>query len=331
MSHVCCFGELLLRMSPALDGEWVRNENMPVYIGGAELNVATALAKWNIPVKYFTALPDNYLSKEIVEELGAKNIDTSAIRFSGERIGIYYLPQGADLKHAGVIYDRAGSSFSELQTGMIDWDKVLSRCNWFHFSAICPALNESVAAVCKEALEVASSKGLTISIDLNYRSKLWKYGKQPVEVMPQLLDHCDVVMGNIWAAENLLGIRSIIKESRGKTKEELIDAAGESITQVLSRYPKIKTIAYTFRLERSYFAILHHENETVVSKEFETVHCVDKVGTGDSFMGGLIYGLYNKMALQKIIDFAASAAVGKMQEKGDGTNQTVMQILQRIS
>lgn len=330
MSCVCCFGELLLRMSPALNGEWIRHKNMPVYIGGAELNVAAALAKWDIPVRYFTALPPNYLSNEIVEELEAKNIDTSPIRFNGERIGIYYLPQGADLKHAGVIYDRGGSSFSELKTGMIDWEKVLNGCSWFHFSAISPALNENAAAVCKEALQAVSAKGLTISVDLNYRGKLWQYGKQPIEIMPQLLDYCHVVMGNIWAAENLLGIASTIKESKGKTKEELIDAAGESIKQVLARYPKIKTMAYTFRLEETYFAMLYHEKETVVSKEFELSHCVDKVGTGDSFMGGVIYGLYNKIALQSIIDFAASAAVGKMQEKGDSTNQTVMQILQRI-
>jgi 2-dehydro-3-deoxygluconokinase len=330
MSSICCFGELLLRMSPALGNEWIHQKIMPVYIGGAELNVAVALAKWDVPVKYVTALPANYLSEEIAGELEAKNIDTSAIRFSGERIGIYYLPQGADLKHAGVIYDRSGSSFSELKTGMLDWEKILDGCSWFHFSAICPALNENAAAVCKEALQAASAKGLTISVDLNYRNKLWQYGKRPVEIMPRLLEYCHVAMGNIWAVENLLGVTSIIKESKGKTKEELIDGAGESIKQVLARYPGIKTMAYTFRLEGSYFAMLHHEKETVVSKEFETVHSIDKVGTGDSFMGGLIYGLYNKVVLQKIIDFAASAAVGKMQEKGDGTNQTVMQILQRI-
>ena len=208
MHKVCCFGELLLRMSPALNKEWIYASGMAAYIGGAELNVATALAKWNIPVKYFTALPDNYLSKEIMEYLEENNIDTSAIHISGDRIGAYYLPQGTDLKHAGVIYDRAHSSFFHLQPGMVNWDEVLDGCTWFHFSAISPAINENAATVCKEALEAASAKGLTISVDLNHRSKLWKYGKDPVEVMPALVEYCDVIMGNIWAAETLLGTPS---------------------------------------------------------------------------------------------------------------------------
>ena len=138
MNKVFCFGELLLRMSPVLDKEWIKNSGMTVYIGGAELNVANALAKWKVPVKYFTALPDNYLSKEILEHLEESNIDTTAINISGNRIGIYFLPQGTDLKHAGVIYDRAHSSFAELKPGMINWDAALEGCSWFHFSAISP-------------------------------------------------------------------------------------------------------------------------------------------------------------------------------------------------
>ena len=174
---VMCFGEILLRMSPVLNREWIHNASMPVYIGGAELNVASALAKWNVPVKYCTAMPDNYLSHDTLEELRLKKIDTSAVYLSGTRIGAYYLPQGADLKNAGVIYDRAHSSFAALQPGMINWDEALKDCSWFHFSAISPALNENAALVCKEALKAATLKGLTISVDLNYRSKLWQYGQ----------------------------------------------------------------------------------------------------------------------------------------------------------
>src|SRR5205814_9248602 len=145
--------------------------------------------------------------------LAENNIDTSAIHVSGNRIGVYYLPQGADLKHAGVIYDRAYSSFAELRPGMINWDEALEGCSWFHFSAISPGLNESVVAVCKEALQAASSKGLTISVDLNYRSKLWKYGSDPITIMHELVYYCDVIMGNLWSAESLLGIRSSIIDS----------------------------------------------------------------------------------------------------------------------
>jgi 2-dehydro-3-deoxygluconokinase len=326
MSKIFCFGELLLRMSPALERQWIHDGQMPVYIGGAELNVATALSNWNIQTKYCTALPDNYLSKEIIEELHSKKIDTSFIQLSGNRIGIYYLQQGADLKNAGVIYDRSNSSFSELKPAMINWDEALKDCNWFHWSAISPALNDNTAAVCKEALQAASAKGLTISVDLNYRSKLWQYGKRPVDVMPELLQYCNVVMGNVWAAESLLGISSSIKDSKGKTTEELTAAAGQSMKDIHLSYSNVQSIAYTFRLEETYFAVLQHGMEMAVSKELPLIDIVDKVGSGDCFMGGLIYGLHNQHEPKNIIDFAAAAAVGKMKEKGDATNQKIESI-----
>lgn len=327
---VFCFGELLLRMSPVLNRKWIRNATIPVYIGGAELNVATALAKWNIPVKYGTALPDHYLSNEIIDELQSKKIDTSAIQRSGNRIGNYYLPQGADLKSAGVIYDREGSSFAQLKPGMIDWHSVLKDCTWFHFSAISPALNENVAAVCEEALQVASQMGLSISVDLNHRAKLWKYGKQPKDIMPALVQHCHIIMGNIWAAETLLGIEATIKESDGKSKEELIDAAGKSMLQLHQYYPKATTFAYTFRLPEDYWAVLQHGANMVASKQFSIGDVIDKSGSGDCFMAGLIYGLYKNHSSQQIINYAAAAAVGKLQEKGDATNQTIEQINERL-
>ncbi len=330
MKSIFCFGELLLRMSPVLNGQWLQDANMPTYIGGAELNVATALAIWHLPVKYSTALPNNYLANEILEELQLKNINTSAVLQTGNRIGTYYLPQGADLKNAGVIYDRTYSSFASLKPGMIDWDAVLADCDWFHFSAITPALNEDSVAVCKEALVAASAKGLTISIDLNYRNKLWQYGKQPVDVMPELLQYCTIAMGNIWAVESLLGIVSPIKDSAGKTKNELIDAAGKSMLQLHQQYPKLTTMAYTFRLEKNYFGILQHGPAMTVSNEYKILHTIDKAGSGDCFMAGLIYGFKNNMDTQQIIDFATAAATGKLYEKGDSTQQTVEQVKNRI-
>jgi 2-dehydro-3-deoxygluconokinase len=170
---VLSFGELLLRISPDADGNWLGNNALPFYIGGAELNVATALALWDVPSKYFTALPRNGLSEQIINYLNKKNIDTSPVHYHGNRLGLYFLTKGKDLKHDALIYDRANSAFADLQSGMIDWDKVLHGVTWFHFSAICPAINQQVADVCLEALKVASSKGITISVDLNYRSKLW--------------------------------------------------------------------------------------------------------------------------------------------------------------
>jgi len=236
MKKVFCFGEILLRMSPDIKGEWIKNSSMSVYIGGAELNVANALAKWNVPVQYCTATPNNYLSKAIIESLQQNNIDISKIIFSGDRIGAYYLAQGTDLKNAGVIYDRAHSSFSALHPGTIDWNRILEDADWFHFSAISPALNENVAAVCKEALETASKKGIIISVDLNFRAKLWQYGKYPVDVMPELAQYCNIIMGNIWSAESLLGIKPNSDLLQQKTKDAYLQQANETAKAIKKKF-----------------------------------------------------------------------------------------------
>src|ERR1700682_3504161 len=188
MGKILCFGELLLRFSPATDGQWLKSHNLPVYLGGAELNVATALARWNMPVSYCTALPENYLSRDIVGALNERKISTEAILFSGDRIRSYYLAQGSDLKNQSVIYDRAHSSYGELKKGTINWDHVLHDVSWLHFSAISPALNESVAAVCLEAVQAASKRNIIISIDLNHRPKLWGQ-RNPHDVMAELLQY----------------------------------------------------------------------------------------------------------------------------------------------
>ena len=324
---VFSFGELLLRMSPALNRKWIHTANMPTYVGGAELNVATALSNWNVPARYCTALPDNYLSKEIIDEIAAKGIETSAIHLSGSRIGIYYLPQGADLKNAGVIYDRAYSSFAELTPGTIDWDKVLDGCYWFHFSAISPALNETAVAVCKEALQAATNKGLQISVDLNYRSRLWKYGKKPVEIMPELAAYCDMIMGNIWSAAELLGT-SIDKPLVEKdSRDAYLEHAGKTSAEIQAKFPRCKYVANTFRFDKGngirYYASLDTGQAQFVSAEFSTDSVVDKIGSGDCFMGGLIYGMYNEHHPAQVINYAAAAAFGKLQEKSDATSQRI--------
>lgn len=328
---VFCFGELLLRMSPSLGRQWIHSNQMPVYIGGAELNVATALANWNVPVTYSTALPRHYLSEEILEELRSKNIGTDTVHFSGNRIGTYYLPQGADLKNAGVIYDRAYSSFWELKPGMIDWDKMLDGCSWFHFSAISPALNEIAPAVCEEALRAAKSKGLIISVDLNYRARLWKYGKEPVEIMPLLAEYCDVIMGNIWAEEKLLGTaidQSLVEQNK---KETYLEHSRKTSLEILQKFSNCRVVANTFRFDGGdggiqYYATLNTKETQVVSTEFGIDKVVDKIGSGDCFMAGLIYGLYNGNPLQQVIDFAAAAAFGKLQEKSDATSQKLADV-----
>lgn len=320
MSKVICLGELLLRLSPQLSLQWINEASMPVYVGGAELNVATALARWDVPVSYCTALPDNYLSREIISSVNKRNIETGAIVLTGDRIGIYYLPQGLDLKNAGVIYDRAHSSFASLKPGQIDWDQVLDNVSWFHFSAINPALNDQVAAVCKEALQYAERKGIFTSVDLNYRAKLWQYGKEPMEVMPDLVQYCDLVMGNIWAAEKMLGITIDLP---GKSKEAYLQQAERTSQAIVKRFSKCQQVANTFRFDGdaglTYYATLLKNNKFYTSKEYITSQVVDKVGSGDCFMAGLIFGNLNQLPDQEVIDFAAAAAYTKLFIKGDAT------------
>lgn len=323
---ICCFGELLMRFSPAMQGQFIADRSMPVFIGGAELNAATALSLWQQPARYITALPANYLAEEIVQFISKKNIDTRFIQYCGERIGSYYLPQGTDLKNSAVIYDRNYSSFSTLKPGDLDWDLILEGATWFHFSAISPALNENVAAVCLEAVKAAKAKGITVSVDLNYRAKLWQYGQQPAAIMPALLEYCDVVMGNIWAASSLLGIDATIADSKGRSKEALAAAALQSMKLVRSAFPAATTMAYTFRLDDTYFACLQHNNAFTVSAVYDIKEVTDKVGSGDCFMGGLIYGLTNNLDNDEVINFAAAAAILKLSQTGDATTSSIADV-----
>ncbi|HEU4633206.1 MAG TPA: sugar kinase [Flavisolibacter sp.] len=332
MNRIFCFGELLLRLSPELGGQWLRQNAMPVFIGGAELNVATALARWNTSVAYGTALPGNYLSSEIIDFLNQRNVDTTGIIVSGNRIGTYYLSQGADLKNADVIYDRAYSSFAGLQPGQINWDEVLKNIDWFHFSAISPALNANVAAVCGEALRAASKKGAVISIDLNYRAKLWQYGKHPQEVMPELVEHCDVVMGNLWAIEKMLGLP--VATDPMKNKDAYVEHSLKTSESLGLQFPKCKQVANTFRFDVNngvnYYATLYAQNKIHCTHEHKTDHVIDKVGSGDAFMAGLIYGNICKWNPQESIEFAAASAFAKLFIRGDATTASVEEIKKLI-
>lgn len=324
MKKVLCLGEILLRLSPAANGQWLEQNHMPVFMGGAELNAATALAVWQHPVKYFTAMPDNALSKDIAAYLSKKNIDTSAVHYSGNRIGLYFLQQGTDMKNAGTVFDRAGSSFATLETGVVNWDLVLQDVQWLHFSAIAPAVSEAGAALCLEALKAASSKGIKISVDLNYRALLWKYGKDPGEVMKTLLPYCHLVMGNIWAANTLLGIE--LDENLIES-EQYAAHATKTAAAIMQQYPSCTTVANTFRFDEgtgiSYFAALNDASTQTLSKTFRTASVIDKVGSGDCFMAGLIHSALSGYSNAETINYAAAAAFGKLQEKGDTTSNSV--------
>lgn len=328
--QVLCFGELLFRLSLDAGGNWLAQNRVPIFVGGAELNVATALALWGVPSRYYTALPDNYLTGDIIAHLSGLNIDASDMYRHDNRIGLYYLATGADIKNDSLIYDRAGSAFAALKTGMIDWDRVLNGVSWFHLSAICPALNQDVAGVCEEALIAASKKGITTSIDLNYRSKLWKYGKEPHQVIPALVQHCDVVMGNIWASEVMLGIpveEGIVEIDQ---KDNYLRAAIATSGYIAEKYPKCKAVANTFRFDKdgsmNYYTALYTGGRHYHTEDHTAAKIVNKVGSGDCFMAGLIYGFYNGHSPEETLQFATKAAFDKLFITGDATNHTVEEI-----
>jgi len=304
---------------------------MPVYIGGAELNVATALAKWNIPTKYVTAMPDNYLSKEIVQEILDRNIETDRIKFCGNKIGSYYLPQGADLKNTDVIYDRGNTSFALLKPRELDWNTILENVGWFHFSAISPALNEHTAIICLEALQAASKRNIPISVDLNHRAQLWQYGKQPFVVMPELVAYCNVIMGNIWSVETMLGIPlSADFKHDHNNKNVYLKESALVAKHIQHRFSACHTVANTFRFDDGdgiqYFAALENNEGQYASAIYNCKKVIDRVGSGDCFMAGLIYGLLKKRASQDIIEYAAAAAFDKLQQIGDATTSTINDI-----
>jgi len=328
---VLSFGELLLRICPDGDGEWLQENSLSCYVGGAEANVATALALWGIPSAYFTVLPDNMMSHQLTGYLGARNIDTSRVIYQGTRLGLYFLPKGKDLKNAGVIYDREHSSFWDLQPGTIDWDKVFKGVKWIHFTAISPALNARVAAVCEEALQAASARKITISVDLNYRAKLWQYGKAPVDIMPGLVQYCDIVMGNLWAAEKMLGIPVDGSLSDGATREAYLAHAEKTSLEVIRKFPRVKMVANTFRFDKDgtgiqYYTTLHASGKLYHSTEYGAGKIVDKVGSGDCFMAGLIYGQYSGKGYQETLEFATAAAFQKLFIANDATNQRVEEV-----
>lgn len=333
---VLSFGEILLRICPDMDGQWLKENKLPFYVGGAELNVATALALWNVPSAYLSAMPDNSVTKEIEDYLKARNIDTSPIVYHGDRLGLYYLPKGKDLKNAGVIYDRANSAYADLKVGQINWDEVFEGVTWFHFSAICPAINQSIADICLEALKVASSKKITISLDLNYRAKLWKYGKDPIDILPELAKYCTLIMGNIWAANKMLGtaLHQDLTPTEGYAKETLLQQATNTSKEILSLFPACEAVANTFRFDHGkgirYYTTIYTEDKLTVSEEYVSEEILDKVGSGDCFMAGLIYGFYNHLSADKTLAFATAAAYDKLYIPSDATTSTVADIEKRI-
>lgn len=323
--RILSFGELMLRLSSTGTTFLEKDSPVVVFPAGSEANVVASLAQWGVPCSYLSRMPDNELATQALAVLKELGVDVSPTLLEGDRLGLYFLLSANGLTKGEVVYDRKYSAFSQLQPGTIDWDRVLDGYTWFHWSALTPALNETLAAVCKEALEAARRKRLIVSVDLNYRNKLWNYGKQPIEVMPELLPYCDVVMGNIWAAHKMLGTTVLETLGRDTPPDTYFEHAKESALDVFELLPQCKHLAYTFRFMDSpthnlLYGTYHTRSGDFISAVQETNAVVDRIGSGDAFMAGLIYALVSEKDAQGIVDTATAAGFKKLFVKGDFGN-----------
>ncbi|MBK1438808.1 sugar kinase [Parapedobacter sp. ISTM3] len=325
---ILSFGELLLRLSSSGESFLGADGQVVVFPGGSEANVAASLGQLGIACSYLSRVPGNELALQALSTLKTLGVDVSPTLLEGDRMGLYFLLSANGLSKGEVVYDRNYSAFSELKPGTINWDAILEDFTWLHWSALTPALSAPLADVCLEALEVAHRKGLTVSVDLNYRNKLWNYGKQPIEVMPALLQYCDVVMGNIWAANKMVGSSVLETLTRDTPPEVYFEHAKESAGEVFGLLPRCKHIAYTFRFMDSathnlLYGTYHTREADFISPVNETNGVIDRIGSGDAFMAGLIYALVNEKGGQDIIDAATAAGFKKLFVKGDFGNGAI--------
>lgn len=331
MSKVVTFGEIMLRLATPEHLRFRQARSFNATFGGGEANVAVSLANYGIDVDYVTRLPQNDLGAACAAELRSFGVGTSNIVYGGERLGIYYLETGAVARPSKVVYDRAHSSAATVERGMIDWEQVLAGADWFHWTGITPAISASAAEVCLDACRAANRLGVKVSCDLNYRKNLWKYGKTAAEVMPALVECCDVILGNEEDAEKVFGIKPEGFDAAA-TQGEVDAAAFRSVcTQLMVRFPRAKKVVITLRgsinADHNTWGGVLFDGETLYrSPRYDITDIVDRVGGGDSFMGGLIYGLVTYDDDQRALNFAAAASALKHTIYGDFNMVSVAEV-----
>ncbi|TFG00949.1 MAG: sugar kinase [Promethearchaeota archaeon] len=315
------FGEILLRLSPPNFQRIVQTRSFEVIFGGAEANVAVSLANFGTNVEYLTRLPKNELGDACLNYLRQFGVDTKKIIRGGKRLGIYFFEKGVSVRSGKVIYDRSHSALSMATKEMFNWDSIFQGIDWFHWTGITPALSANLAEICLNALQQAKKKGIMISCDLNYRNKLWKYGKDPIEIMPQLVENCNILIGSKFNIKKMLGISLSDVENDSERSE--IEKNKLIIEKVFEKFPNIEKIAITIRnsitsSHNTLMGFLHDGEKIYSSPTYDIDFIVDRVGAGDAFNAGLIYGLKEfGENLQKTIDFAIAAAALKHTIIGD--------------
>ncbi len=332
MKKVVTFGEIMMRLATPGYERFCQANQFNISFGGGEANVAVSLANYGIDTEFVTRLPENDLAASCVKELRKHGVGTSHIVYGGERLGIYFLETGAVARASKVIYDRTHSSVSEIQPGMIDWDKAFENTGWFHWTGITPAISQGAADVCQEAIKEAHKRDITVSCDLNYRKNLWKYGKSASEIMPDLVAGCDIILGNEEDAEKVFGIKPEQFDAT-RTGGDVNASSFESVCRQLSqKFPQAKKIIITLRgsinaNHNTWGGVLWDGKKLYQSPRYDITHIVDRVGGGDSFMGGLIYGLLSYPGNdQKALNFAVAASCLKHTIYGDFNMVTVKEV-----
>jgi 2-dehydro-3-deoxygluconokinase len=335
MGKVITFGELMLRLATPGYERFGQGHTLNATFGGGEANVAVSLANYGVETAFVTRLPSNPMADAALRELKGLGVDTAHVVRGGDRMGIYFLETGAVNRASKVIYDRAHSAVSEIEPGMINWKQVFKDATWFHWSGITPAISQNAADVCAEALAEARQAGVFVSVDLNYRKNLWNYGKSALEIMPELVSQCDLILGNEEDAAMTLGIEP---EGVDVTSGTVTAEAYLPVSQkIMNNYPRCKYVVTTLRgsinaNHNTWSGVLYNGKQLYKAPVYDITHIVDRVGGGDSFMGGLIYGMmrYDE-ELQKALDFAVAASALKHTIYGDYNRVTVEEVEKLMS
>ncbi len=328
MSKFLSFGEIMLRLKSPAHERFFQSSGFEASFGGGEANVAVSLANYGLDSGFVSALPDNDIADAALRELRSFAVDTRHVRRSGERVGIYFLEAGANQRASKVIYDRAGSSMCQARVGDFDWPTIFKDASWFHITGITPALSASAAELSLEAVQAARASGVTVSCDFNYRGKLWKYGKSAPEVMSELVKYVDVGIANEEDCQKSLGVSADVDVASGELN---IGKYEQLSKQMLQLYPNLSVMAITLRESNSadqngWSACLRDADGFHLSQRYEITDIVDRVGGGDSFASGLIYGLNAYSDRQQSLEFAVAASCLKHSIMGDFNRVSVDEV-----
>ena len=316
---VLTFGEIMLRLKAPGHERFFQSPMLEATFGGGEANVAVSLANYGMDAAFLTVLPKNDIAEACVRELRYFGVDTGKIVWGDGRLGIYYLEGGSNQLPSKVIYDRAYSSIALARPGDIDWERAFAGIDWFHITGITPAISESAMGLSLESVREAKRRGITVSCDLNYRKNLWRYGKRASDVMRELVRYVDVAIANEEDIQKALGVMADVQVTSGKLDRQQYRQLGD---KVLEAYPDMKLLAITLRESHSadhngWAACLNDRENFYESTQYEIQDIIDRVGGGDSFSGGLIYGLSAYEEKQKALEFAVAASCLKHSVIGD--------------